>query len=128
MKQLKITFNSAMILITHDLGIVAEFCDSVAVVYGGEVVERGSVEDVFIRKRNHPYTVGLFSCIPDLTTDAKRLTPIPGNVVDPTNLPPGCKFAPRCIYCKEICNREDPSMYTDGTHDIKCYLYKTSEK
>jgi peptide/nickel transport system ATP-binding protein len=128
MKQLKITFNSAMILITHDLGIVAEFCDSVAVVYGGEVVERGSVEEVFARKKNHPYTVGLFACIPDLTTDTARLTPIPGNVVDPTHLPPGCKFAPRCPQCKEICNQENPSTYFDGAHGIKCFLYKGADE
>ncbi|GHV11570.1 dipeptide/oligopeptide/nickel ABC transporter ATP-binding protein [Spirochaetia bacterium] len=127
MKQLKVKFNSAMIMITHDLGIVAEFCDSVAVVYGGEVVERGTVEDIFKRERNHPYTTGLFGCIPDLTTNSSRLTPIPGNMVDPTNLPLGCKFASRCPHHKESCEQQNPPMYTSGTHGIKCFLYKGNE-
>ncbi len=126
MKELKLKFNSAMILITHDLGIVAEFCDAVAVVYGGEVVERGTVEDIFGRKRNHPYTTGLFSCLPDLSTAAERLTPIAGNMVDPTNLPNGCKFAERCPHCMKICAKENPPLFSSGTHSIKCYLYKES--
>ena len=75
-RELKRRFNTAMILITHDLGVVNEVCDNVAIVYGGEVIERGTIEDVYERSRNHPYTEGLFGSIPDLTTDARRLKSI----------------------------------------------------
>lgn len=127
MKRLKEKFNSAMILITHDLGVVAEFCDNVAIVYGGEVIEHGSVEDVYARARNHPYTAGLFNCIPDLFTTAARLDPIPGVMADPTNLPQGCKFAPRCPRCMELCKQENPPLYQVGDHAIKCHLFKSEE-
>lgn len=124
MKQLQQKFNTAMILITHDLGVVAEFCENVAVVYSGEIIEKGSVEDIFARTKNHPYTVGLFNSIPDLTTDADRLVPIPGFMPDPTNLPSGCKFAERCPHCMEKCKEQVPPMITKGTHSIKCFLFE----
>ncbi len=127
MKQLKEKFNSAMILVTHDLGVVAEFCDTVAIVYAGEVIERGNVEDIYARKRNHPYTTGLFNCIPNLTTTAARLEPIPGFVADPTNLPEGCSFAPRCPHCTERCLKERPAMHISGSHGIKCHLFCDKE-
>jgi peptide/nickel transport system ATP-binding protein len=113
-----------MIFITHDLGIVAEFCNNVAVVYGGEVIERGSVDQVFTRIINHPYTHSLFECIPDLTSTAKRLPHFEGAMLDPTNLPKGCKYAQRCAACTELCTRQNPEMYTveDG-HTVKCYLF-----
>jgi peptide/nickel transport system ATP-binding protein len=123
MKNLKTKFNTAMILITHNLGVVAKFCENVAVVYAGEVIERGSVDDVFSRKRNHPYTEGLFQSIPDLTTDAERLTPIAGIMADPTNLPQGCKFAARCAYHTERCAGEEPPLFASGNHEIKCFKY-----
>lgn len=123
MKELKRQYDSAMILITHDLGIVAEFCDSVAVVYAGMVIESGTVEQVFTRTFNHPYTSGLFHCIPELTVDTDRLTPIPGYMADPTNLPKGCKFADRCKYCKEICKTEEPiAVEVEEDHFIKCHF------
>lgn len=123
MKELKGRFDSAMILITHDLGIVAEFCDKVAVVYAGAVIESGTVEQVFARAKNHPYTAGLFQCIPELTIDAERLTPIPGYMADPTNLPPGCKFADRCTHCKDICVAEEPALQQlEEGHYIKCHF------
>lgn len=123
MKELKQEFGSAMILVTHDLGIVAEFCDNVAVVYAGVVIESGAVEQVFARMKNHPYTAGLFLCIPELTVDALRLTPIPGYMADPTNLPTGCKFAERCKYCRDICTIQEPSMtQVDPGHFIKCHF------
>ena len=127
MKQLKEKFNSAMVLITHDLGVVAEFCDNVAIVYAGEVIEQGSVEDIYARKANHPYTAGLFNCIPDLYTSADRLEPIPGFMADPTDLPPGCRFAPRCPHCMELCRQERPEIHMRGGHGIKCHLFRSQE-
>lgn len=133
MRELQDKFNTSMIFITHDLGVVAEFCENVAVVYAGEVIESGSVEDVFIRKRNHPYTNGLFGSIPDLTSTHSRLTPIPGFMPDPTDLPSGCKFADRCQHCMDKCRREDPLMYSfeseksDIPHKIKCFLFESAE-
>lgn len=127
MKQLKEKFNSAMVLITHDLGVVAEFCDTVAIVYAGEVIEQGSVEDIYARKNNHPYTSGLFNCIPDLHTTADRLEPIPGFMADPTDLPQGCSFAPRCPHCTERCLSESPNMYLRGSHGIKCHRFSGEE-
>ncbi|MEY8355994.1 ABC transporter ATP-binding protein [Lachnospiraceae bacterium 54-53] len=122
MRELKDKFDSAMILITHDLGIVAEFCDSVAVVYAGSVIEKGTVEQVFIRKENHPYTTGLFRCIPDLTSNEPRLTPIPGYMVDSSELPKGCKFADRCTKCHDKCLEAEPDMHeAEPGHFIKCY-------
>ncbi len=124
MKELKRDFNTAMIMITHDLGIVAETCDSVSVMYAGEIIETGKVEDVFKREENHPYTTGLFNCIPKMESNEKRLTPIEGFVVDPTNLPTGCKFHDRCPYAADRCALELPEDYTKGTHTIKCFRYE----
>jgi peptide/nickel transport system ATP-binding protein len=128
MKKLKEQFNSAMIMITHDLGIVAEFCDEVAVVYAGEVIEKGSVEQIFQREKNHPYTTGLFNCIPDLTSTAARLTPISGYMVDPTKVITGCKFAERCSHCIDACKAQAPDVYeVESGHFIKCRLGKDGE-
>ena len=128
MQELQKKYNTAMILITHDLGVVAEFCEKVVVVYAGEVIEQGTVEDIFTREMNHPYTVGLFNSIPDLTSKVERLVPIPGFMSDPTNLPKGCKFAERCSQCTERCRSEAPGSYTAGTHSIRCFLYERSDK
>ena len=127
MKQLKEKFNSAMVLITHDLGVVAEFCDNVAIVYAGEVIEYGSVEEIYARTANHPYTAGLFNCIPDLYTTAERLEPIPGFMADPTDLPQGCKFAPRCPHCTQRCLEENPALHMLGNHGIKCHMFDGKE-
>ena len=99
-KALKEKFNTSMILITHDLGVVAETCDKVAIVYAGEVVESGSKEQIF-RNPLHPYTKGLFASLPRLDDDSKRLKPIKGLPPDPTHLPEGCKFCPRCPHEEE---------------------------
>ncbi len=99
-KALKEKFNTSMILITHDLGVVAETCDKVAIVYAGEVVESGSKEQIF-RNPLHPYTKGLFASLPKLDDDSKRLKPIKGLPPDPTHLPEGCKFCPRCPHEEE---------------------------
>ena len=124
MKNLEEQLGTSMIFITHDLGIVAEFCENVAVVYGGEVIERGTVEQVFARTANHPYTNNLFECIPDLTGSVNRLTPIPGFVLDSRTVPVGCPFADRCSKCTEVCKKEKPSIhYVGDGHYIKCHLY-----
>lgn len=125
MTNLKKEFDTAMILITHDLGIVAETCDSVAVMYAGEILETGTIEDVFSRIDNHPYTEGLFNCIPRLDSDERRLTPIEGYVVDPTNLPNGCKFHERCPYATERCATEQPGTYRQGSHSVRCFRYES---
>lgn len=124
MKNLEEKLGTSMIFITHDLGIVAEFCESVAVVYGGEVIEQGTVEQVFERTDNHPYTGSLFDCIPDLKSTASRLTPIPGFVLDSRVVPQGCPFAERCTKCMERCKKEKPPVhYVEDGHYIKCHLF-----
>ena len=102
MMNLKKKLNTSMILITHDLGVIAETCDKVAVVYAGQVVESGSKDDIF-RRPTHPYTQGLFGSLPKLNDDSKRLNPIHGLPPDPTNLPEGCCFHPRCPHTCEGC-------------------------
>ena len=115
---LKREFNTSMILITHDLGIVAESCDQVAIMYAGEIVEYGSLEDIFDHTA-HPYTKGLFNSIPSLDKDTERLQPIQGLMPDPANLPEGCKFHPRCPYAVEACAQQHPGM-TDLTPGHLC--------
>ncbi|GHV39395.1 dipeptide/oligopeptide/nickel ABC transporter ATP-binding protein [Spirochaetia bacterium] len=124
MRKLQAELNTAMILITHDLGIVVEICSRVAVIYSGQILEIGTIQDVYSKKDNHPYTEGLFKCIPDLKTDAVRLTPIKGNMANAEVLPDGCKFCERCDYRMDICEKIEPAFYTNGTHCIKCHLYK----
>ncbi len=128
MKKLKEQFNSAIVLITHDLGVVAEFCDTVAVVYGGRVVEIGKVEDIFAKDKNHPYTTGLINCIPDLTSVSARLNPIPGRMGDPRIKTEGCCFANRCEHCMDICKKVPPKMVMDKDHGILCHLYDEEAK
>lgn len=127
MKGLKEKFNTAVLMITHDLGVVAEFCDYVAVVYAGEVIEHGTVQEIFTRTRNHPYTEGLFDCLPDLSSTAERLIPIPGFMADPTNLPEGCSFAERCRYATDVCRKQKPEMRFFGQHGIKCLRFAKEE-
>ena len=123
MRELRERLGMAMLMITHDLGIVAQTCDDVAVMYAGEIVEAGTVEDIFTGERHHPYTVGLFNSIPNLDSRASRLKPIPGLVPDPTNLPKGCVFSPRCEHCTEICRQQRPETVTHGTHSLRCHLF-----
>ena len=106
---LKNEFGTAMILITHDLGIVAESCDTVAIMYAGEIVEYGDLEAIFDHAA-HPYTKGLFNSIPSLDKDTERLQPIQGLMPDPANLPTGCHFHPRCPYAVDACAQEHPGM------------------
>lgn len=115
--------NTSMILITHDLGVVVEVCDKVAIMYAGEIVEYGSLEQIYERTA-HPYTQGLFGSIPDVESEAKRLTPIPGLMPDPANLPQGCSFEPRCPYAREECRLSSPPLVEiEEGHMVKCFNY-----
>ncbi|MFL4977391.1 MAG: ABC transporter ATP-binding protein [Xanthobacteraceae bacterium] len=115
LRELKATTLSAIILITHDLGVVAETCDEVAVMYAGEIVERAPVEAVFARP-GHPYTVGLLGSIPRLDRRTERLATVEGRVPDMTALPAGCRFAPRCPFAGEICVSAPPPLVPIGEH------------
>ena len=119
--QLQQEHQMAMILITHDFGIVAETCDEIAVVYAGQVVEFGSIEQVFANKV-HPYTRGLFGSIPKLTGDVERLHSIDGMPPDPTDLPQGCYFSPRCKYAQACCAARGvvPMVDVGGGHLCRC--------
>jgi peptide/nickel transport system ATP-binding protein len=123
MKNLKQELGTAMILITHDLGVVAETCDRVAVIYAGEVVETGTLEEIFTGGHHHPYTEGLFSSLPDLTKKTRRLNPIPGLVPDPSNLPEGCFFQPRCPKRLSACEKAHPGVHGAGSHQVLCHLF-----
>lgn len=120
MNDLKQNLGTSMLLITHDLGVVAETCDKVAIMYAGEIVESGSLEDIFLHTA-HPYTKGLFESIPSLKKDTRRLKPIKGLMPDPSNLPEGCSFCPRCPYAKGACTSHNPQAIeiTEG-HYVKC--------
>ena len=113
-------YNTSMLLITHDLGVVAQVCDDVAVIYAGNIVEYGTKEQIFDHP-SHPYTIGLFGAIPDMNEDEEWLRPIDGLPPDPTNLPPGCAFAPRCKYVGDECRQGaiEPVKTADG-HDCRC--------
>ena len=116
MKGLKEKYEMSMLMITHDLGIVAEICDEVSVVYAGRVVEHGTLADVFDNTR-HPYTEGLFNSLPNIENQAEKLKPIRGLMPDPTDLPLGCPFYPRCDHAMEICRIKNHLRYT-GTRLI----------
>ena len=121
---LKREFGTSMLLITHDLGVVAETCNKVAIMYSGQIVESGAAEDIFDRTA-HPYTIGLFNSIPRVDVEVDRLNPIVGMMPSPIDLPQGCKFAPRCPYMTEACLKEDPAVreITPG-HFVKCIRNK----
>ena len=124
MNDLKREHGTSILFITHDLGVIAQMADDVAVMYCGQVVEMAPAKTVFTDcEFSHPYTEGLMVSIPRLDTPAGvRLESIPGAVPHPLNLPKGCKFAPRCDKCMEICKEVPPQVYTDGTHAIRCHL------
>lgn len=117
-------YDMSMILITHDLGVVAQNCDYVAVMYAGEVIQYGDVYKVYENKERHPYTDGLFKTIPDLDVDEDRLRPIEGLMPDPANLPTGCRFHDRCKKCMEICKTVHPEEHIVNGQMIKCHLFK----
>ncbi len=128
MRDLMTEKNTALLLITHNLGIVAEMCDYVAVLYGGEIVEYGSKREVF-KDPCHPYTIGLFGAIPDMTSKGDRLTPVEGIMPEPSDLPPGCKFHTRCPYATDICREGDvPVVNLGGTHTCQCHRIEEVRK
>ena len=125
MKDLINNRDMSMLMITHSLGIVAEICDDMAVMYAGRIVEKGTVADVFNNMR-HPYTEGLFNSLPNLKEQGEMLEPIKGLMPDPADLPPGCTFAPRCPYATEACSAAVPELQSvDGssTHFVACHAY-----
>ncbi len=124
MKDLKEKLGTSMILITHDLGVVSKVCDSVAVIYAGEIVEYGTLRDIFKGEVHHPYTVGLFGSIPSLTSKSRRLQPIEGLMPDPTKVVKGCRFADRCPHATSLCEETAPAVYSKGTHRVRCHLCK----
>ena len=123
MAKLKKEMKTAVILITHDLGVVAQTCDKVAVMYAGEIVEKGSTSDIFEGNCNHPYTQGLFGAIPDISKKERRLNAIDGMMPDPMELPEGCNFQSRCKYCTEICKHKKPAIYEKDGHYIACHRF-----
>jgi len=126
MLELKKEFNTAMIMITHDLGIVAEICDRVAIMYAGSIVEYADKVELFSNPK-HPYTIGLFGSIPDIKRDDDILKPIKGLMPDPSNLPTGCPFHPRCDKAIPECSQSEPeniNIGTDTDHFVKCILFK----
>lgn len=122
MNKLKKEHDTSVMLITHDLGVVAEMCDRVAIMYAGEIVETGTVEQIF-NNTMHPYTKGLFESLPGYDETARRLKPIRGLMPDPANLPEFCKFAPRCDYAAEGCGKECPAFIeVEEGHFVRCHL------
>ncbi|NNU84789.1 ABC transporter ATP-binding protein [Geobacillus sp. BMUD] len=123
MKELNRTFGTAVMMITHDLGVVAELCDRVIVMYAGQIVEEGSVRDIF-RHPQHPYTAGLIRSIPDIRGKKERLYSIPGQVPKPGAVRRGCRFADRCEWVVDRCRQEDPLLYETGEqgHRARCFL------
>lgn len=125
MNDLKEKMGSSLLMITHDLGIVAEICDEVAIMYAGRIVEQGTLVDIF-NYALHPYTEGLFNSLPNPYDRTSRLQPIPGLMPDPSNLPEGCAFAPRCRYATEACRIEQPAgRWVSETHYVACSAYDT---
>ena len=124
MRKLKNKLGTAMILITHDLGVVASTCDKVGIMYAGEIIEFGSLEQIFTTDKHHPYTEGLFNSIPNLAKKERRLHPIEGLMPDPTALPSGCKFAERCPHCMSKCETTKPPIIINDGHLVRCFLYE----
>ncbi|SDI51339.1 ABC transporter ATP-binding protein [Alteribacillus bidgolensis] len=123
MKKLQEDLHMSIIMITHDLGVVAEICDEVAVMYAGKVVEHADVHSLFEAPK-HPYTVGLLQSIPRHDIEQKELSVIEGNVPKPDDMPEGCRFAPRCPFVSDICKERLPSLEkTDSGNDVRCWIY-----
>lgn len=124
MNELKEKLRTSLLLITHDLGVVAQVCDRVAIMYAGEIVESGTIAEVFDHP-HHPYTIGLFGSIPSLDETAEKLKPIQGQMPDPTELPEGCAFAPRCPYATGACRTRKPEMTgVGGTQMVRCLAHQ----
>jgi oligopeptide/dipeptide ABC transporter ATP-binding protein len=126
MNELKDKFSTATIIITHDLGVIAEMCDRVLVMYAGQIVESGDIFDIF-DKPMHPYTKGLINSIPKIEIskkDQKKLNVINGYVPHPSNFPDGCRFRPRCPMAFEKCLDKPPMIESEGHHSVRCWLFE----
>ena len=123
MQDLKNKINTSIIMITHDLGVVAGLCSRVIVMYGGKIVESGNTNDIYYKPK-HPYTWGLLKSVPRLDADKNtKLIPIPGTPIDLLNSPKGCRFAPRCTHCMRICTEQTPEYTQLGEgHQVACWL------
>lgn len=125
MKKLREKYGMSMLMITHDLGIVADICDEVSIIYAGQVVEHGTLDDVY-RHTLHPYTKGLFDSLPNMEDRTAKLKPIKGLMPDPRDLPKGCAFCPRCDFATERCKTEAPvPVYRNQEHYVCCHLYNS---
>ena len=123
LQELQKKLGMAIIMVTHDLGVIADMCDEIIVMYGGRVCERGTAEDIFYRP-HHEYTKGLLRSIPNVDRIGEKLVPIPGTPINLLNMPKGCAFCPRCDYAMEICKTEKPKrVYRNETHYVECHLY-----
>jgi peptide/nickel transport system ATP-binding protein len=129
MKELNKNFRTSIMMITHDLGVVAEICDRVIVMYSGKIIEEGDVRTIF-KNPKHPYTIGLIQSVPDIRAKKERLYSIPGNVPKPGAVRQGCRFAARCEYVFDRCFREDPELYKTGEcgHRVRCFLLLGEEE
>jgi oligopeptide/dipeptide ABC transporter ATP-binding protein len=125
LREIRDTHGTAILFITHDLGVVAELCDWVYVIYAGVIVEQGSVEDVFARP-GHPYTQALLRSTPTVRTAPAELVSIRGRIPSPFDLPPGCRFAERCPHRFERCTAEPPDRPVGPGHSARCWLLDTS--
>lgn len=125
MKELRERLGTSMIMITHDLGVVSEICDKVAIMYAGEILESGTLRDIYLNP-SHPYTVGLFGSIPKIDEDVEFLAQIEGLMPDPTALPTGCRFHPRCKYREPLCTEVTPAVTVlpGEEHRVRCLLYE----
>lgn len=127
MKTLQKTYDTSLLMITHNLGIISELCQKVAVMYAGQIIEYGTVKEVFSNPA-HPYTDGLLRALPKIEGPKERLVAIPGLVADPQNLPTGCKFHPRCTRCAAQCQQETPSMVKlNDDHYVACFCRKEAQ-
>ncbi|MBE4909367.1 ABC transporter ATP-binding protein [Bacillus luteolus] len=127
MKEVSKKFDTSILLITHDLGVVSEIAERVVVMYGGQVVEEASVDDLF-DEPFHPYTEGLMASIPAIDGEITRLQSIEGNVPSPENMPIGCRFAPRCVKAFDRCHSELPQLkQVNGQRSVRCFLYDSEE-
>ncbi len=121
MNELKSKYKTSTLMITHDLGVVAQTCDEVAIMYAGNIVEYGDLSDIF-RTPKHPYTLGLFGSIPKINTKDEPLKPIKGTMPNPSDLPSGCPFHPRCQYARDICKTEKPrKSFLNDKHYVLCH-------
>ncbi|MFD1779541.1 ABC transporter ATP-binding protein [Fredinandcohnia salidurans] len=129
MKELNDEMNTAIMLITHDLGVVAQICERVVVMYAGKIVEEGEVSSIF-KNPKHPYTKGLLKSVPDIRNKNERLYSIPGNVPKPGSIKHGCRFAERCEFAFERCSSESPELYKvdDRGHRVRCFLQTREEE